>query len=147
MPKRGIYIRLLGRTPVTFNRAPAIEAASEKRCSSVFCGKSHRDPRQPLKTASELLLAGNSESPCSCPMVRGLKIHRLPSAGVKICRAKTNAAAARLRCSNGLRGPLRPPDAGAAPSWRFGGYLFLRVFAFRTVFQVVPSGDISNLKL
>jgi len=34
-----------------------------------------------------------------------------------------------------------PPHAGTAPSWRFGGYLFLRVFAFQ---YGVPGGAIGR---
>jgi tetratricopeptide (TPR) repeat protein len=36
---------------------------------------------------------------------------------------------------------MRPPHAGTAPSWRFGGYLFLRVFAFQ---YGVPPGAIGR---
>src|SRR5437016_14082329 len=47
--------------------------------------------------------------------------------------------ASKVSCFGGAY--IRPPHAGTAPSWRFGGYLFLRVFAFQ---YGVPGGAIGR---
>src|SRR5437016_11567386 len=47
--------------------------------------------------------------------------------------------ASKVSCLGGAY--MRPPHAGTAPSWRFGAYLFLRVFAFQ---YGIPGGAIGG---